>query len=278
MRIDIRPARKALKELAEQGSAEAMGCLGDSYGLREYGSVDLTEAEYWYRCAADQGSAGYRYLLGLVLRALGRHDESREAFVIASELGVAPAAHILGRLYMDGPGVPRDFVVAERILQRASDLGSVPAKIMLGKLLVIGAFGVGAKLRGAWLAVHGLFQLIAVAVRRDDTRGRLDTGGMPLWGPRFGDFLILAFSLLFFGVGLGLNWLSLLFESRLAFFVFGILMLLPILAGFVLLRGLWEKSERWIFVIVPMAVVPIYSALDTLIHFVFGGRVLDFIR
>ena len=58
-------------------------------------------------------------------------------FRLASEQGDAESRYTLGRMYMDGQGVDRDYKEAEELLRLAASSGLDKAQEALGKLLLM---------------------------------------------------------------------------------------------------------------------------------------------
>lgn len=77
-----------IKELAAQGDAESQFLLGNAYYQGDFtpnGFTDYSQAEAWYRKAADQGHAFAEYSLGTMCyfgvagRKRGEHVNYKEA-------------------------------------------------------------------------------------------------------------------------------------------------------------------------------------------------------
>jgi TPR repeat protein len=85
-------------------------------------------AAYWYREAADNGSIGSQYLLGL-LYFYGKgvslnYKESENWLMIASNNGNNHAQYFLGLMYYTGRGVKKDYIRAYVWLRVASVFGN----------------------------------------------------------------------------------------------------------------------------------------------------------
>ena len=93
---------------------------------------------YWFRKAADQGSALADWEIGqLYFDGKGVTRDSAEAsvwFQKAADGGVRVAQWNLGMMYYYGYGVGKDAATARVWLQKAAIRGYTPAKDLLGKL------------------------------------------------------------------------------------------------------------------------------------------------
>lgn len=114
-----------LRELAEQGDAEAQFNLGYRYVAGDGVPQDGAEALRWWRAAANQAHAGSRVALGVMYAGgqLGIPQDEAEAarwFRLAADQGKATAQRYLGLMYADGQGVPQDDVAAYMWLELAA--------------------------------------------------------------------------------------------------------------------------------------------------------------
>ena len=106
---------------AEQGDAEAQFWLGVAYEQNWFGTTDLKEAVKWYQKAAQGGNPdaqvelGHKYEYGKGVEQSFRlaADWYRRAAEHVPDLGGAgQGRNQLGLLYMEGRGVPQDYVQA----------------------------------------------------------------------------------------------------------------------------------------------------------------------
>ncbi len=85
---------------------------------------DYQEALKWFRLAAEQGSAGDQFNLGLMYKnGFGVPQNDQEAvkwFRLAAEQGNAQAQYNLGLMFNYGIGVPQDYVQAHKWLNLAA--------------------------------------------------------------------------------------------------------------------------------------------------------------
>jgi len=110
-----------LLRAAEQGNAEAQFWLGTAYEDRWFGTTDLQEAVEWYQKSAEQGHPDAQATLG---RMFENGDGVKQNYVVAAEWYRKAAEHVpdlggagqgrnqLGLLYLEGLGVPKDYVQA----------------------------------------------------------------------------------------------------------------------------------------------------------------------
>jgi TPR repeat protein len=123
MSVHINPSvgERWMLRAAEQGDAEAQFWLGVAYEQNWFGTTDPREAVKWYKMAAEGGNPDAQV-------ELGQRYEDGEAveqnFKLAAEWFRKAAEHVpdlggagqgrnqLGLLYLEGLGVPRDYVQA----------------------------------------------------------------------------------------------------------------------------------------------------------------------
>ena len=106
---------------AEQGDAEAQFWLGLAYEQNWFGTTDEKEAVKWYQKAAQGGDPDAQVELG---RRYENGEGVEQSFKLAAEWYRRAAEHVpdlggagqgknqLGLLYLEGRGVPRDYVQA----------------------------------------------------------------------------------------------------------------------------------------------------------------------
>ena len=114
-------AERWMRRAAEHGDAEAQFWLGYGYEENWFGTVDIQEAIKWYRRAAEGGDPDAQVELGQ------RYEDGEgveQNYTLAAEWYRKAAEHVpnlggayqgrnhLGLLYMQGLGVPRDYVQA----------------------------------------------------------------------------------------------------------------------------------------------------------------------
>ena len=106
---------------AEQGNADSQFWLGAAYEQNWFGTTDLKEAAKWYQKAAEQGQPDAQTSLGMLYEY---GDGVEQDYALAAEWYRKAAEHVpdlggagvgrsrLARLYMEGCGVPKDYVQA----------------------------------------------------------------------------------------------------------------------------------------------------------------------
>lgn len=115
---DYLEAVRLFKEAAAQGSIKAVNNIGVMYQQGIGVPQDLTEAQVWYKRAADKGySIGQRNLaLSYVENATSSDDNLRAAALLseAAKSGDQESARKLGRIYENGiPGIEIDLAKAD---------------------------------------------------------------------------------------------------------------------------------------------------------------------
>ena len=136
--LDSRPADALpiFQNLAKVGSATSMLYVGYIYRDGLGRPADTSEAEKWFRMAADAGSIIAYHSLGNLYGSSKRWRDAREAFAIAGAKDYGPALNQLGRMYAAGLGVEKDARRAIQYFERASAEGHLPGRIALGRLLM----------------------------------------------------------------------------------------------------------------------------------------------
>ncbi|WP_299394041.1 hypothetical protein [uncultured Desulfovibrio sp.] len=151
---------KTLKQLAEQGHADAQFRLGEMYDYGEGVPQDDGKACQWYAKAAAQGhEAGLKTLKQLaeqehadaqfclgemydygkgvprdIARAWQCYAKAAATFKNAASQGHAHAQFRLGDIYKEGKGVPRDDDMARRWFEKAAEQGHADAQFRLGEM------------------------------------------------------------------------------------------------------------------------------------------------
>ncbi len=146
--------------LAKQGVAEAQHHLAlmydtehpvpeDNPGLANWFRLiqNDEEAEKWYRKAAEQGHVGAQFKIGHMynslrgalfpIRLYGYENNKKRAvrwFRLAAEQGHPQAQFKLGMLYLNGYGVPKDYVEAVKWYRKAAEQGLADAQNRLANM------------------------------------------------------------------------------------------------------------------------------------------------
>ena len=137
---------KWLRTAAEQGDVKAASWLGFRYEvLAQIGVLpdsrnqritrDSKEAARWYRLAAEQGDGTSQVGLGrLYLEGHGVPQDDVEAvkwFLMAASQGNPSGQLELGRMYKDGRGVPQDYIQAHMWANLAASHGPAEVSALL---------------------------------------------------------------------------------------------------------------------------------------------------
>ncbi|WP_333606659.1 tetratricopeptide repeat protein [Arsukibacterium sp.] len=111
---------------AQEGYAPAQYIVGRMHELGEGVTQDKVEAIAWYRLAAAQHHLDAQYNLALLL--LVTEETKSEAIGLLKTAGQHwPAQTLLGWLYENGNGVPKDHLMAEQYYLRAANAGHAKA-------------------------------------------------------------------------------------------------------------------------------------------------------
>lgn len=126
------------QQQAESGDHEAEYTLGTMYLTGTGTDVDLTQAQFWLKRAANKGHVKAQYKLGhLYYIELGDRADNQAAhewFSKAASAQYAPALYYLGDMHAAGAGVTQDYSQARTWYQKAIDAGFTPAKKALKEL------------------------------------------------------------------------------------------------------------------------------------------------
>jgi TPR repeat protein len=119
---------------AEKGDMKAQTSLALQYAIGN--RKNYAKEAYWYRKAAEQGSAEAQYWFGLCYyKGEGVTQDYGEAvkwFRKAAEQGDGNGQWSLGMCYEEGQGVPKDYVTAVNWYRKAADQGDATAQFSLG--------------------------------------------------------------------------------------------------------------------------------------------------
>ena len=129
-------AAKWYRNAADQGDANAQFSLGRCYMLGKGVPQDFVEAGNWSRRAAEQGSASGQYLYYLVC------DDRAEAagwLRKSADQGYSRAQCEIGRCYLHGTYVQKDYAQAAKWMHRAANQRLAAAQYNLGILYRDGA-------------------------------------------------------------------------------------------------------------------------------------------
>ena len=131
-----------LREVAEQGDADAQRELGMRYVFGDGVPQDYSAAVKWFRMAAEQGhTAGQYHLAVCYRRGQGVPQNNVESFKWmrkAAEQGLNSAQSNLGIYYLEGTGVDQDYQEALRWLHLAAEQGHSAAQCVIGECYLWG--------------------------------------------------------------------------------------------------------------------------------------------
>ena len=126
------------KSAAEMGSAPAQFELGLAYEKGNGVAANTSEAIKWYGKAAKRGNAMANLYLGLMYdEGHGVAQNPPEAamwYQKAVDLGNAHAGYLLGGMYYDGRGVAQSFSAAAELYRKAASSGHARAGLLLGEM------------------------------------------------------------------------------------------------------------------------------------------------
>jgi TPR repeat protein len=116
------------RKAADQGYAKAQDELGGWYSVGFGVSLDYSEAEKWYTKAADQGDTDAQDDLA-ELYDIYLEDYGKAAiwYRKIADRGEVFAQYRLGRMYLQGRGVPQDYALAHMWFNLASRNGYLDA-------------------------------------------------------------------------------------------------------------------------------------------------------
>ncbi len=145
-RADPTQALEWYKKAAAQGSLDAATDIALMYEGGAGIVKDPSQAMIWFRRAAEGGDATAQYNLALIY---GRgkdvpqnYKESVRWLTAAADQNVVPAILNLATLYLHpADGTPADVQRAIQYYEKAAELGSVPAEVMLGNIFAEGTQG-----------------------------------------------------------------------------------------------------------------------------------------
>jgi len=141
-RSDYTAALAELEPLAKDGDADAQYLLGVMCAHGAGVTRDDDMAADWYRQAALQGLPEAQFSLGFLLYGKGASDEGAyfEAarwLLEAAKAGFPMAQYLIGRMYTEGQGLPKDADEGLRWTISAAEGGNAAAQYEVG--IVFGA-------------------------------------------------------------------------------------------------------------------------------------------
>ncbi len=119
---------------ATNGDADAQFNLAQAYKLGRGVPMDLTQAESWYKKAADQGHLQASDNYGLILFQNNRRSEALPYLQTSASRGEPRAQYVLGTGHFNGDFVEKDWIKAYALMTRASAKGLPQATSNIGQM------------------------------------------------------------------------------------------------------------------------------------------------
>lgn len=126
-RKDDKAAFEWFEKGAKAGFPMAAGNLGNCYYYGRGVKKDLQEAKKWYRAGAAGGIPSSMLQLGVILRTEHKNEDAFKAFLVAANMGYAPAMNWVAACYEHGIGIEKDQGKELFWLKRAAGMGSQEA-------------------------------------------------------------------------------------------------------------------------------------------------------
>lgn len=142
---------------ATAGSAAAQLLLGWLYQRGIGVRADDSEAEKWYREAAERDWPHAQFYLGSLYRIRGQYDHALHWFGVAAAAAYGPAAYQLGRMHLLGEGVPPNRREAFRWFEDAAARGHLFARRNIARDRMRGRRGIREIPRGFLSMLHILY-------------------------------------------------------------------------------------------------------------------------
>jgi len=134
MKLALKRALTTIILVSSLTGPVSAGPLDDAYAA--YQQSDYTSALRLFRPLAEQGNARAQTLLGLMYEdgqgVPKDFAQSAKWYRHAAEQDFAMAQNNLGLMYLNGEGVPKDPALAAKWYRRAADLGLAEAQTSLG--------------------------------------------------------------------------------------------------------------------------------------------------
>ncbi|WP_254054397.1 SPOR domain-containing protein [Sphingorhabdus sp. EL138] len=122
-RGDYKAAVAEWRGPASAGDADAQFNMGQAYKLGRGVPMDLTQAEQFYKRAADQGHLQASDNYGLILFQNQRRKEALPYLQASANRGEPRAQYVLGTGHFNGDFVEKDWIRAYALMTRASAAG-----------------------------------------------------------------------------------------------------------------------------------------------------------
>ena len=161
-------ALRQFRGLADRGSPLAMSNIAFMYGRGIGIQANPLEEEAWYKRAVEAGSLYAHYALAHIYFRKQSYSEALVVLRLGVASGYAPAMYFLACMYDRGVGTERNLDKVRDLLDQATQLGHVWARVRLGRVLVLGRWGIWQRLRGCVLIVGGTICAMHVAGRNPE--------------------------------------------------------------------------------------------------------------
>jgi hypothetical protein len=139
---------------------------GEAFGVTK----NYSEAEKWFRKAAEQSNTSAQFQLGLMYfqgdGVTKNYTEAVNWFRKAAEQGDVSAQVQLGSMYFQGDGVNKNYTDAEKWFRKAAEQGNTSAQYRLGSI-----YGEGKGIAQDYVQAHMWLNLCAAAVGKLQKRG-----------------------------------------------------------------------------------------------------------
>ncbi|GAB5488744.1 MAG: hypothetical protein Pars2KO_23140 [Parasphingorhabdus sp.] len=133
-RGDYKTAISEWRGPASKGDADAQFNLAQAYKLGRGVPQDLSQAENWYKRAADQGHLQANDNYGLILFQNNRRSEAQPYLMQSAARGEPRAQYVLGTGHFNGDFVEKDWIKAYALMTRASAQGLPQATSNLAQM------------------------------------------------------------------------------------------------------------------------------------------------
>jgi uncharacterized protein len=133
-RGDYKTAISEWRGPASKGDADAQFNLAQAYKLGRGVTQDLSQAETWYKRAADQGHLQANDNYGLILFQNNRRSEAQPYLLQSAARGEPRAQYVLGTGHFNGDFVEKDWIKAYALMTRASAQGLPQATSNLAQM------------------------------------------------------------------------------------------------------------------------------------------------
>ena len=136
--MDKKKAAYWFLKLAEMGSIDGARWMGELYQRGEGVEKNIDRAIQWYKIAIEAGSVFALNSLGVLYSDIGDNENAFKYFTLSAQKNVSDGQCNLGKRYMNGEGVERNYKEAWYWLNQARANGSIVAYSHLGYMYEMG--------------------------------------------------------------------------------------------------------------------------------------------